>query len=353
MNSLKTEENGKKKIVRPHMGRIVFFILLYGASLFFYFFLYGYLSLLILILLTALPVISLVSVWFLARFCEVRLTVSGTDIIRGEPFLTGILIKNPTVFTTFHVGVKLQAENTFYRTGTEVFVSMPMVPRGESRSELSFVPDRNGIVKIKVAEIQILDFCGLISVVLPFSFEQSVNVLPEKEELEEAQKAGIYAGMADNEEDVSKGNDFADTSNIREYVPGDRMKDIHWKLSAKKDYLLVKERIRMAENQLTVWLQPGENPEQTDEVLKLCYNLIRLCIGEGILIKLLWHGGRAIIGSGADLREAFLSVYASGTEQGNRTEGMVLADENRPVRTFVRVGWQGVSAEAVVVEYDV
>lgn len=353
MSRIKPFPNEKKKRVKPHIGRILMYLLLYGVILFFYLFLYGYMQLVLLVLWSVLPVISIVSVCVLAKYCNVRLTVSEKNIIRGEKFWAGILLYNPTVLMSFHVRCKVNLENTFYRTQAELTADLPMVLKGESKVEIPFVADRNGVVEVRLTEMEILDFCGLISIAVPLDMIQNIYVFPEKAELGEEEKAGFYAGIAENEEDISKGNDFADTSNIREYVPGDRMKDIHWKLSAKKEVLLVKERIRMAESQLVVWLELSGSRAQMDDILKLCYNLIRTCNQEGILVKLMWHGGKYVIGNQADRKEAFRLVYASGTDGGQETAEMVLQEEKRPVRKYLRVGLYDKGAKAVVVEHDV
>ena len=57
-------------------------------------------------------------------------------------------------------------------------------------------------------------------------------------------------GMSESEESQAKGNDFAEITDVREYRPGDRIKDIHWKLSAKKETLMVKERTSVAQSQV-------------------------------------------------------------------------------------------------------
>ena len=38
-----------------------------------------------------------------------------------------------------------------------------------------------------------------------------------------------------------KGNDLSEIFDIREYVPGDDIRSIHWKLSSKTDTLILKE----------------------------------------------------------------------------------------------------------------
>lgn len=359
MSGLKIYRDEKEREVTFHIGNILIYAVLYGTALFFYLFLYGYMQFLILVLLTLLPVISIACAYFLSARCSVRLTVSEQKIARRESVSVGILLYNHTVLNAldarFHVGVK----NTFYQTQAELIVSSPALMRTETKTELPFLAERNGIMQITVSKMEIKDFCGLVSFVVPLNLTRSVTILPESMEVSEEEKAGFFGGVADNEEDISKGNDFADTSNIREYVPGDRMKDIHWKLSAKKDVLLVKERIRMAESQLIVWLNPEGSPEQTDQILQLAYNLIRLCVQEGILIKLMWYSDKEqeakeyLIGKEEELPAAFFSVYTLGICYKEEAADYVEQSSKKPVRAYVRIGLQNGKAEAVVVEHDI
>lgn len=347
------------------------YVLLYVVALFFYLFLYGYMQYVILAVMTVLPVISILSVMFLSKKCELRLTLSEKSVTRNEKFAVGILLRNPTFFTTFDVKCRVRIENLLYQTSAEKIVEVPMVFRGESSSVIPLVPNRNGAVQITAESMEIFDFCGLISVAVPLERKEHVKVYPEQMEITEEEKNGYYTGMSANEEDILKGNDLADTSNIREYVPGDRMKDIHWKLSAKKEVLLVKERVRMSENQMVVLLELSGSHEQMDDVLKFGYNLIQVCLEDGILVRFLWCGRKkelseALIGNKKDLHDAFSQVYHSGIggrQEGTRQEGslqesslqkerMVPIAGRNPVRTYVKVGLIDQTAGAAVIENE-
>lgn len=362
MNSFRIMKDSKNRAIFFHWGRIFMYAVLYGIALFFYFFLYGYVQYVILMVLTVIPVISVVSVFILSGRCDVRLTVSEQNVKRMDKFSVGILLQNHTIMTALNVKCCVQSENLFYQTKTETTVELPMVMLGESKIVIPLKPDRNGMVQISAISMTILDFCGLISVVVPVTAKQFIQVFPENMELTEEEKIGFYAGLSNNEEDILKGNDFADIGNLREYVPGDRMKDIHWKLSAKKEMLLVKERIRLSENQLVVFLELSGNHEQMDDILKLCYNLIRVSLQDGILVKLIWFDRTKklvenVVANKAELQSTFGEIYQSGI--GGMQEEVKLSVQGIPtegrnaVRTFVKVGLLDGRAGVVVIENEV
>lgn len=347
LSGLNTGKNSKNRAIRFHVGHILMYVVLYGIALFFYLFLYGYMQYVILGVMTLLPVVSIVSVFFLSRRCDVRMTISGKRVERRESFAVGILLDNPTILTSFAAKCRVRVENLFYQTNAEMITEIPMVLRGESSTVIPLIPERNGLVQITVMNIEISDFCGLLSVVIPVEKNQLVQVFPEKIEIAEAEKVGFYTGMSNNEEDIPKGNDYADTSNIREYVPGDRMKDIHWKLSAKKEMLLVKERVRMSENQMVLFLELSGSHEQMDEIIRFCYNLICVCLQDSILVKLLWCDKdkgltKTVIGNREDLQEAFVQLFYSGigkiAERAESLTQIIPAEDGTVVRKFVKVG---------------
>lgn len=361
MIGFKIYKDSKNRAVRLHVSRILMYAVLYGLALFFYFFLYGYVQYVILAVLTVLPVISVVSVFLLSRSCRVRLTVSEESVRRKETFSVGVLLSNPTLAASFDVKCRLRFENLFYQTGAELTAALPMVIHGESSMSVPLEATRNGTVQITAEELEISDFCGLISVLVSPEEKQSVQVLPESMELTEEERAGFFTGVSEDEEDILKGNDLADIGNIREYVPGDRMKDIHWKLSAKKEALLVKERVRRSENRLTVFLELTGSHEQMDEILKICYNLIQVCVKEGILVHLLWYGrtgepAEESIGNREALNAAFLKVYTFGScgerDGVGKAVRPVSGDGRKTVRTFVQVGLHEGKAGAVVIENE-
>jgi len=62
-----------------------------------------------------------------------------------------------------------------------------------------------------------------------------------------------------------KGGGFSEIHDMREYQPGDSMRDIHWKLSAKTDKLIVREPQEPERGTVLVTLDLAGTPAQLDE----------------------------------------------------------------------------------------
>lgn len=97
-----------------------------------------------------------------------------------------------------------------------------------------------------------------------------------------------FVGISQEEEMIQnrKGNDPSETFDIREYVPGDDVRAIHWKLSSKTDTLILREASDPTHYQVVVMPDFGldqiETQESRDEINMaaalgdaLCRGLVR------------------------------------------------------------------------------
>ena len=98
----------------------------------------------------------------------------------------------------------------------------------------------------------------------------------------------ISDGMSEVEETQKKGYDFSEVTDVREYIPGDKLMNIHWKLSAKRDVLMVKERESMSNEQMIIMVSLEGNPQEVDRVVSLAYGLIKRLMAENVVVRMVW-----------------------------------------------------------------
>lgn len=111
--------------------------------------------------------------------------------------------------------------------------------------------------------------------VQPDTFEQAVIL---RENFNSIEESDIYS-------QERPGSDLTETYQIREYVPGDSPRQIHWKLSNKFDKLIVRDpALPITRNVLIFWERTGESgsPElidaQAESVVSLCRSLLEQSI---------------------------------------------------------------------------
>ena len=86
--------------------------------------------------------------------------------------------------------------------------------------------------------------------------------------------------------------DLTETYQIREYVPGDSIRQIHWKLSNKFDKLIVRDPgLPITRNVLVFWERTGESgdPDVIDAQAEVIISLCRSLMDSGIQFTIGWN----------------------------------------------------------------
>lgn len=126
-------------------------------------------------------------------------------------------------------------------------VSVPFrasdIVKGENVFDYEIQLKEAGCYEIGVRRIQFFDITGLVFVTKKMHQNTYVQVLPEITDIVTTLSEPVrnFYGEAEVFDEDKSGDDNSETFNIREYVPGDKLQSIHWKLSAKEDELIVKE----------------------------------------------------------------------------------------------------------------
>lgn len=120
--------------------------------------------------------------------------------------------------------------------------------------------------------------------------EDCFFVLPKQEESPQFSLPEAYAGVAELTESTRKGNDHSEVSEIRAYVPGDRPRDIHWKLSARQHELMVKERVSLSGSEHVLLLDLPPDKTKSLKFLQESYLRIKGMLEMRMTVRLLvWN----------------------------------------------------------------
>lgn len=142
---------------------------------------------------------------------------------------------------TGSVLVELQIRNIMFHTIEKKRFLIPL-ENGRTVYELDWPVTRCGEIRFQCERIQIRDVLRLFSLnIRPFA-ELSTVCYPVRMEVQ-AEISGADYGIS-REEGVTlnrKGNDPSEMFDIREYVPGDDIRSIHWKLSSKTEELILRQ----------------------------------------------------------------------------------------------------------------
>lgn len=124
-----------------------------------------------------------------------------------------------------------------------------------------------GKVRLSLQRMICYDPFGLFPVKLTPSREVSAFALiaPNSFSLETQIAYGESTNMDSDEYSMKKaGYDPSETFAIREYQPGDRIRQIHWKLTEKFDNLMVRDYGLPIQNTILLLLETGYGTEEAD-----------------------------------------------------------------------------------------
>jgi uncharacterized protein (DUF58 family) len=263
----------KNQTIQIHPLRICGYVVLLLLDLALYSIFRSYFFLECALLLVLFPAISLGCVRKISQ--SISLEIGGEyKTLPGETVLWEVRLKNDSFFPAPDAAVLLSLSNIFHGTSEKLTLSMPVRAKGTVCFRMPVQLLDLGTFRVECDTCRIRDYLGMVSFVISCHAVGDIPVLPRKEGFDREEAAGYLSGLAETEESDKKGSDFSQVSDVREYIPGDRIRDIHWKLSAKEDSLMVKERVSTAGSEMVVLLFLSSVAAETQQVLTGGYQLI-------------------------------------------------------------------------------
>ena len=194
---------------------------------------------------------------------KLKLTVRlPVNLRKGEGGTAELTVQNPTVFPICQISCRVRLENQLNGEPQTVNVSSGIWPKGRRTMKISLQSPWCGRIRLAVESARLYDCFGLIGVktqpdahgacvVQPDTFLQTLMLSPA-------------AAHIDDTEDYSNerpGYDLSEMFQIRDYVPGDSQRQVHWKLSHKYGKLIVKDpSLPITRSAAVFWERTEENP---------------------------------------------------------------------------------------------
>lgn len=204
----------------------------------------------VLILEFFFQIYNLLLVWKL----HVNIHTPISIIDRNGVIPVELTLSNGSFFPVGQVRVQLQVEYPMSKK-KQSFKLCSFVPGRKRRESRSFVklcfdlePKYTGRVELSVRRAWVLDFLGILPLPLRRKYvvdRSLVMVLPEKQEISLKLDSLVQQFSVNREAEIRIAGEKnpPEVAWIREYQPGDALRDIHWKLTAKQDALMVRENI--------------------------------------------------------------------------------------------------------------
>lgn len=227
----------------------LFYLLLIGFGVFFYIAFVGYFSYYFLLLILMLPVLSLVYLIAVSKFTKLEFKLLDDKVIQGE------FTKIKVIKDNFALGaVKFIVNDKKY------------ILKG-SQDEIGLVFKHCGGQNLIIKQYYQYDCLNLFWIKKRCHYEIPITIYPKKIYLE-YQDYLHYLPRDDQETYAAnqKGDDPSEIYDIHKYQDGDLLKNIHWKLSARYQEILVKDNALLTGEVVNLYPVFDDNDDHNDIV---------------------------------------------------------------------------------------
>ncbi len=296
----------------------------------------------------AVPVASLLTALILQAGFRYEQRLDRVSAMKGDTVTYSLVIRNKSLLLLSFLDVSFHSAGSVYAQEL-CGRALAAPPLAVSTHEIQLPCKYRGSYEIGVKDIRLGDYLGL------FSFRQQVKtlaMLTVYPRIVPITAFPVLAG-ADGEPGMHgiRGSENTENiSDIRKYASGDRLRSIHWKLSAKREELMVKnyEQASGADADLildTSGCGGGSIEERIiaeDRLVECAVSLVWHFVTRSIPVTV-WHCGkqpeRHSVKSDTDFRALYQILSEAGFE-----DGLCLPDAVALTRTAGRKTVVAVSA---------
>ncbi len=179
-----------------------------------------------------------------------------------------VAVSNQSRLPVFLKGA-LQVDNLYSGERGKIKIRLACLPGKTAEAEYLAENTCCGKVRCSIEKIGLTDIFDFTDVRIKKKAAVNYTVLPELFDMfidYDQGESRLDDCLTYSQE--KKGQDMSEVFQIREYVPGDSIRHIHWKLSSKLDTLLVKESALPVDKSLAVFWDKSTGASETDVKIK-------------------------------------------------------------------------------------
>ena len=279
-------------------AKLLYLVLVAGLTIFYVLYIDS-MPLLFLSCVLLLPLLLKASVLWL-HFCSDGAASCQIECCTAEdPVPVVITLDNRCPLFFSRGEAVLRIRHSFGRKAETMRLHFPV--RGQNTTRLTFYlhADRCGSVEIRLMRLRVYDLFRMFHTNVPLhSSRLSLLVLPRPLSLPVSESAPPVPQPESIRYEDKPGDDPSELFGIREYVPGDAVSRIHWKLSLRSDKLMIRELGSPVE-QCTLLLaeflpEGGSMPDvqEAEHFLAVVYSLAMQLITLAHPFVLSWYDGK-------------------------------------------------------------
>lgn len=211
-------------------------VILFGFCMFY---LHSRSLFILLLVLLFFPLVSLILTKLAVRKLELKTAPKSLWTNKNEETEVEFIFKNPTCIPFLSLNADFYIENRYYKNDSVNTVHISVPAFGEYRFKVPVTPIYNGIVSVNIKNAHVRDLLNIFDIKSKASAGCCFYTIPAISDEEfTLSSSELYS----EESLISvKNANGTQPDGIRDYAAGDKLRNIHWKLSVKHGGLLVKE----------------------------------------------------------------------------------------------------------------
>lgn len=221
--------------------KIIFLILIVICAIFYIMYIWNF-SLILLIIMLAVPAVLFICTFITKKMLSVDFAVKYDTASKSQDFPVQIQLNNRSIFPVGKAEAHIEYYNLFNNQINTFELYMPIQARNTQSVTFQLKSKYCGIINVKCAYIYIFDPLRLFKFKVGKNISAEIPVMPDGHEISGTVS---YSDRVNEEStrfsDTSPGDDPSEVFDLRDYIPGDKLNRIHWKLSSKMDDFIVKD----------------------------------------------------------------------------------------------------------------
>lgn len=253
---------------------LILYIILFIASFFFYILYVGSFSFYLFAFLLITPVVLFVMHKSISKKVSVSFLTSQKVASRSSKMPVVMKIQNSSKLPVSNMIIEIEYYNTLDGQVNLMKINTPLYPNDVHYLTMHVSAKHYGTIKMRIKRCRIVDMLKLFKIKIPLTDsarlfgECTFTIVPEYIAIEN--NIANYSEMGLETDDYSKnskGDDPSEIFDIHEYINGDKINRIHWKLTAKQDKTMVKDYSLPISNSIVMIVDLNIDTDKNDYML--------------------------------------------------------------------------------------
>lgn len=275
------------------------FLLLLSATVWLWWFFRSYFLFVAMLLIVGSAAASVLLFWKNKDDLCAEVSMQADRVGRGVAFPFEIRVKNKNRFAGFGAQIAYRFGNVFTQSYQTKQERVWIAPRNGACIKQRMESAYAGRVEVEIERFAAYDAFHILTFSGGSKSGAGTLVYPERRTGGEDALPAVIEGFPEDEETRKRGTDYNPDYEVREYIAGDELKSIHWKLTAKRERLMVRERLAAGREKINVLLPLGMEKEENDRLMDAFCSVCGLLLEKGYPVQIFW------MGAGEELRTGF------------------------------------------------